>query len=217
MAKKNKKTNKQQAKKKGGLSPVKLKRWGKRIGVLVAIVAIGYGAVMAMNAFFPEQPGFSVAVQGRTHSENCSTQSYNTNPPTSGCHRGSGVAPYGVSSSELPLDLQIHNLEHGAVILQYRASGLNALSEDTIAEIESFVQGLRQEDTRYCRVMSAPYPGEFSAPEANAGDVDFDAQRIAVTAWGRMMLLEDFNSDQVLEFINAHINNGPENVNDCNV
>jgi hypothetical protein len=47
--------------------------------------------------------------------------------------------------------------------------------------------------------------------------VDIAAQRIAVTAWGRMMLLEDFNADRVLEFVNAHINNGPENVADCNV
>jgi len=212
----NKNTKKQQAKKKGGVSPVKLKRWGKRVGILVVIVAIGYGAVMAMNAFYPEQPGFAVTIQGRTHSQNCSTQSYNSYPPTSGCHQRSRAA-YGVSSTEIPMDLQIHNLEHGAVMIQYRASGLNAVNEDTISEIESFVQGLRQEDTRYCRVMSAPYSGEFSAPETNAGDVDFDAKRIAITAWGRMMLLEGFNSDRALEFINTHINNGPEDVNDCNV
>ncbi len=215
MAKKSNK--KQQSNNKGGVSPVKLKRWGKRVGILVAIVAIGYGAVMAMNAFYPERPGFAVAVQGRTHSENCSTQSYNSSPPTSGCHRGSGVVSYGVNSSELPLDLQIHNLEHGGVIIHYRSSGLQAVSENTIADIESFVRNLRQEDTRYCRVISAPYSGDFAAPEANAGDVDIEAQRIAVTSWGRMMFLEDFNSDRVLAFINAHINNGPEDVADCNV
>lgn len=212
MSKKNKK---QRSKKKGGLSPVKLKRWGKRIGVLVGIVAVGYGIVMAMNAFYPEQPGFSVPIQGRTHSENCATNNYNSYPPTSGCHRGSGVAPYGVSSSPLPLDLQIHNLEHGAVIIQYRTSGLAAISENTAAEIESFARNLRQEDTRYCRVIAAPYSGEFAAPEASAGDVEIGAQRIAVTAWGRIMFLEDFNGDEVLAFINAHINNAPEDVADC--
>lgn len=208
-----KKSKKQQS--KGGVSPVKLKRWGKRIGILVGIVAIGYGAVMAMNAFYPEQPGFAIAGQGRTHSENCATSNYSSYPPTSGCHRGSGVAPYGVNSSELPLDLQIHNLEHGGVVIQYRTSGLASVSENTVANIEAFIQGLRQQETRYCRLISAPYSGQFAAPEQNIGDVDLEAQRIAVTAWQRIMFLEDFNSDRVLEFIDAHINNGPENVADC--
>lgn len=211
MAKKNKK---QQS--KGGVSPVKLKRWGKRIGILIGIVAIGYVAVMAMNAFYPEKPGYSVPLQGRAHSENCTSDSYNTYPPTSGCHRGSGVAPYGVSSSELSLDLQIHNLEHGAIIVQYRTSGLASVSENTVADIESFIQGLRRQEARYCRLISAPYSGQFAAPEQNIDDgIDLAAQRIAVTAWGRIMFMEDFNSDQVLEFINANINNAPEDVADC--
>lgn len=209
-----KKTKKQQS--KGGMSPVKLKRWGKRVGVLVGILAVGYGAVMAMNMFYPEQPGYSVPLQGRAHSEGCSTDAYNTYPPTSGCHRGSGVAPYGVNSSELPLDLQIHNLEHGAIIVQYRTSGLATVSDNTVANIESFIQGLRQQEDRYCRLISAPYSGRFTAPEQNIDDdIDLAAQRIAVTAWGRIMFMEDFNSDRALAFINAHINNGPENVSDC--
>ena len=213
MSKKNKK---QQSKKKSGVSPVKLKRWGKRIGVLVAIVVVGYGIVMAMNAFYPEQPGIFVPVQGRTHSENCNTDTYNSYPPTSGCHRGSGVAQYGVSSSPLPLDLQIHNLEHGGVLIQYRTSGLSTVSEDTIASIESFVENMRQSDTRYCRLMAAPYSGQFSPPE-NANVEDLSSKRIAVTSWGRMALYEGFNPEAITEFVNAHINNGPENVNDCRV
>jgi len=207
MSKKNKQTSS-----KGGISPVKMKRWGKRLGILAGIAVVGYAFVFVMGVVYPDQPGFYVALQATQHSDNCAVSSYNTLPPTSGCHRSS-QAGYGVSSSPIPEDLQIHNLEHGGVIIQYQHTGLDAVSENTIADIEAFVENMRQDDRRYCRLISAPYAGQFKAPNMSASELS--DKRIAVTSWGRMMLLEEFDRAKVTDFINAYINQGPEDVADC--
>lgn len=206
------KRNRQQQSKNRRISPVKLERWGKRLGVFLGILGIAVGVILAVNALTPDRPGFTVAVQGSTHSSNCDPESYNTLPPTSGCHQRS-QASYGVSDSRVPLDLQIHNLEHGAVIIQYRNQGLNAVDASVVDAIEGMVEQLRRQDTRYCRLISAPYPGQFNAP--NMGEQELSEKAIALTAWGQMDLLESFNRERIMAFIDAHINNGPENVNDC--
>lgn len=174
---------------------------------------LGYGVVLMLGVFYPERPGFAVPDLGRGHTPGCAP-SYNSQPPTSGCHSSSQAA-YGIHDSPIPHELQVHNLEHGAVILQYRTSGLITRDEALRADLENLVRHLRNSDPRYCRLIAAPYPYRFAAPDLDAGMPE-DAV-LALTAWGRMALLEGYDEGRIKMFIDAWINKGPEDVPDCQI
>jgi hypothetical protein len=118
---------------------------------------------------------------------------YNTNPPTSGWHYGNRVAPWGISESEIPNEIQVHNLEHGGVIIQYNNSD---------PEFVSQVEEVAAKQPRFpCYIVVAPYPNMSST--------------IALTAWGVIQTLTQFDEASIQAFINAHVNRGPEQV-PCN-
>ena len=62
------------------------------------------------------------ADQGRSHIQSPKTFNYNSNPPTSGSHyaiAGVAPAPTGVHLQPIQDELQVHNLEHGHIGIQY--------------------------------------------------------------------------------------------------
>lgn len=104
---------------------------------------------------------------------------YNSNPPTSG-PRLRDLADWGVHRLPVPLELQVHNLEHGGVLIQYNCRRscpeLAASLEEAAAPYES--------------TIVAPYP--LMEP------------RIALTAWGRIDTFEEYDADRVVRFIEAY-------------
>jgi hypothetical protein len=103
---------------------------------------------------------------------------YDSVPPTSGPHVPFVVAP-GPYSSPIPDALQVHDLEHGHVVIQY-ASG--TLKHDR-RELEDFAR-------RYPRdVLVAPYPKLRSG--------------IALTVWGRIELMPRPDSKRIRAFVTA--------------
>jgi hypothetical protein len=141
-------------------------------------------------------PGHLVEILGNNHIQPGSPHpKYNSNPPTSGPHYPT-LAPYGISDKAIQDEYQVHNLEHGAVLIQYRP-GIDA---SVISDMNKFVSDLRK-DQKYCKLMLAPYPG-----------LD---QAIAITSWGRILMLDDFDHAQAEGFVESFINKGPEQVNDC--
>jgi hypothetical protein len=188
----------------------RLKRWLRRLGILLVTVAIGYGVVWLLSALGGDRPGFALPDLGRGHMEvqRCSPQ-YNSAPPTSGCHSQS-LVPYGIHDEPIRAELQVHNLEHGAVMIQYRPSGIIGLGDDLVGKLMAHVNRLRESDRRYCRLILAPHPPPFSIP--SRPEEDMSQKVIALTAWTRIDVLEEYDEARIQKFIDAFINRGPESV-----
>jgi hypothetical protein len=155
------------------------RRRGWIAGVSVAIVGIaviGYFAYRAAATL----PGVAVEAQGNAHiaTESTPHTAYNTDPPTSGPHLPY-IAPWGIHTSPVPRELQVHNLEDGGVMVQY-----NCECPELVARLRAIVQ-------RYDKqVILAPYPGMKST--------------IALTAWGRIDRFDDFDEKRIVQFIDAY-------------
>ncbi|MFQ5894242.1 MAG: DUF3105 domain-containing protein [Nitrospinota bacterium] len=130
--------------------------------------------------FTRELPGEFVTSLGNQHISDREGRgvSYNTDPPTSGPHVPN-IARWGVHKEPIPKALQVHNLEDGGVLVQYRCRDC----PDLIARIEAIVR--RYPD----RVIAAPYPGMKPL--------------IALTAWGRIDRLDAFDEARIVRFIEA--------------
>ncbi len=146
--------------------------------VAVVVAAAGYG-VYAWT--FRDLPGESHPSQGNRHVSLAAANRfpYNTNPPTSGAHRAR-LARWGIHKRPIQKGLQIHNLEDGGVVVQYRCRDC----PDLIAKIEKIV-------SRYStQVVAAPYPKMKPL--------------IALTAWTRIERLNEFDEKRIVRFIEAY-------------
>ena len=114
---------------------------------------------------------------------------YETSPPVSGAHAPQPTA-CGVYASPIEDEVQVHNLEHGTVAIQYKPD----LDPEQIKQIEEIV---RSYDSH---VLSAPYP-QMESP-------------ITVTSWGRMMKLDSVDEPAIREYIEVFGQKAPEDV-DC--
>ena len=118
---------------------------------------------------------------------------YNSFPPTSGPHYAS-TAPWGISSEPIPDELQVHNLEHGGVFIQYSPQ-----DEPVIRRLG--LEGLVQRFPNYpCYIILAPYPMDHT---------------IALTAWGVVQYMEvqdGIDVSTILDFISTYRGQGPERV-----
>ena len=126
-------------------------------------------------------PGRAVPILGHQHiSERAQGDiAYNSTPPTSGPHYASR-APWGIHRRPIPKPLQVHNLEDGGVLVQYRCRDC----PDLIEKIEAIVNRYRD------HVIAAPYPDMKPL--------------IALTAWGRIDELEAFDEKRIVAFIEAY-------------
>jgi len=155
----------------------------RRIKTGAAIVAVV--VVAALIAWFAYQanankPGEQFTDQGNEHIQQASDPHlpYNSDPPTSGPHLPY-IAPWGIHTRPVPLELQVHNLEDGGVVIQY-----NCECPELVEKLRAIV---RQYDKH---VVLAPYPGMKS--------------RIALTAWTRLDRFEEFDEKRIVRFIEAY-------------
>jgi len=172
-----------------------------RVGIVAAAVAVIAGIVVAvvMARGGPSAP----PVQGRAvpleadcknpppvqcpHlNEPARYTKYNSNPPTSGPHWGTPAA-WGVYPQPLPLEQLVHNLEHGGIVVYYNCRDCPELVE----QLKGAVKGFKH-------TVLMPY---YEMPS-----------RIALTAWGYIDELDQFDEGRVLAFIRARIDKGPEAV-----
>jgi hypothetical protein len=154
----------------------------KRIGYGVSLLVLA-GVAFGIYQLTSRDPlGRLLASQGHRHISEAQARipfPYNSDPPTSGPHLPF-IAPWGVHRAPLPKALQIHNLEDGGVIVQYRCQDC----PDLIQKIEVIVK-------RYPEfVIAAPYP-----------DME---PLIALTAWRRIEELEAFDEKLIVDYIEAY-------------
>jgi Protein of unknown function (DUF3105) len=128
----------------------------------------------------------SFANQGQQHLQpGQDYTAYNSKPPTSGPHSPT-AAPCGVSGEPIPNTVQVHDLEHGVVMVQYRP-GLDA----------GQVQALEALGRSYSsHVIVAPYPG-LPTP-------------VAATVWTKLMTVDRADTSKLRRFIDQFRQQGPE-------
>ena len=135
-------------------------------------------------------PGTDFADQGRVHleiGERNPEGYYNSNPPTSGAHAPSWV-DCGIHDEPILDELQVHNLEHGFVIIQY-----NTQDENTISYLEEVAGELDQWPHYY---ILAPYPELENT--------------IALTAWGKAQYMDTVDVAAMKAFAKAYRGRGQE-------
>jgi hypothetical protein len=126
-------------------------------------------------------PGIAVSGLGNAHVDNPLAEhaAYNSNPPTSGPHTPY-LAEWGVHRIPIPPETQVHNLEDGGVLLQYSCP----------TPCPELIDKLEELSTNYERVAVAPYP--------------LMDRRIALTAWERIDLLDEFDEKRIVAFVEAY-------------
>lgn len=151
---------------------------------IVAVPALLVVGLIVWSATRP-QPGETLPDLGNHHLTSLTEahQPYNSKPPTSGPHRGD-KAPWGISESQIPDELQIHNLEDAGVIVHYDPA---TVPTDTIKQLSDMVQPLYLKGRH---VILEPYAG-LETP-------------IVLTAWARIEKLPAFDQDKIQQFINAY-------------
>lgn len=161
--------------------------------IIAMVVVIGFFVWKGSQSL----PGNPMQDLGNEHIASVNTQHtpYNSVPPTSGPHLNH-IAPWGISKEPIPNELQVHNLEDGGVMVQYwcgdghdnAATSTAPLDyqkgcPELISQLEDIVKKYPE------RVLLAPYP---NLPN-----------KIALTAWTRIDLLDEFDAARIEKFIAA--------------
>jgi Protein of unknown function (DUF3105) len=149
------------------------------IGMPFGITGVSPVGAQAPQGFIP--PGKEIPILGNDHIKNPADPHapYNSAPPTSGAHLPY-IAKWGVSKTSIANELQVHNLEDGGVMIQYSCRDCDVM----IGLLEKFA-------AKYNKVIVAPYP-DMKTP-------------IALTAWGRIDTLDQFDEARIERFVKAYM------------
>ncbi|OGH67999.1 MAG: hypothetical protein A3C15_03000 [Candidatus Magasanikbacteria bacterium RIFCSPHIGHO2_02_FULL_50_9b] len=153
-------------------------------GWLVILLPAALVVILIVWAATRPRPGESVANQGNRHltSPTEAHDPYNSKPPTSGPH--TGKAPWGTTDTQIPDEIQVHNLEDGGVIVHYDPA---QVATSTVDQLTGIVQPLYVKGRR---VILEPYAG-LETP-------------IVLTAWTRMEKLPTLDEEKIKQFITAY-------------
>ena len=165
-------------------------RQARRRRQRMRLLKIGGSAVIVVAALIvgvlltrPPELGKAIPQLAASHG---GSFAYNSRPPTSGSHPTEGM-PYGYSDSPIPAEAAVHNMEHGGVVVWYQPN-----DPDLALSVSQLVRGLGAS----C-LVAGPY-------------ADMDS-RVAATAWGRLLALDEFDGQQIRDFVDAYRGRtGPE-------
>lgn len=110
---------------------------------------------------------------------------YNSDPPTSGPH-WPAATECGIYTSEVPDVVQVHNLEHGTVVIQYSPN----LDDSEVEAIRDFAR------SKPSHVLVAP-----------RNDL---SELVVVTSWRRMLRLETVDLHALNVYYGEFVRTGPE-------
>jgi hypothetical protein len=152
------------------------------LGAIGLAVAAGLGGAGWLYARVRgPAPGEFIPSLGNAHigTPDVPHQPYNSDPPTSGPHLPY-IAPWGVHTRPIVKELQVHNLEDGGVVVNYKPE-----CADRVLGALTTVVG-RYPD----HVVLAPYPGLDRC--------------IALTAWTRLDKFDEPDEGRIVRFIEAY-------------
>lgn len=192
-----------QARRGSVTKPIRRHPWGRYAAIAAIVIAVAIVAAVVIAAvrgsgtvtteapvagsLASTGPIETIPLQGSQHiAQGASHPRYNSMPPTSGWHYAAPAA-WGVTTAIVPNETQVHNLEHGGIIIQYKESGDSAL----VAQLTTLVKSYPT------KILLAPYP--------NMPD------RITLTAWGARQTYGEYDETAMRAFIARYLNKGPEN------
>jgi hypothetical protein len=174
------------------------------IGAALAVAIVAVVGIMVVRAS-QGQPGRAVPLQGNQHiGEGEQHVAYNTKPATSGPHwsiAARAPAPWGISKEPLVDEALIHNLEHGGIGIHYNCRECPEL----VTALEDFYQRYSSNPANRLPL----YPGSTKLIVSPYYDMP---SRIALTAWGRIDTLDNFDEERIRRFVDAFRDKGPEKV-----
>lgn len=164
------------------------KRQRRRVISIAVALVIGVFVVFALTRSGPDELAAVEVIpnMGQGHlAQGESPPDYNSNPPTSGRHSAAS-AECGIYVEEVPGVTQVHNLEHGTIVIQYRPD----LPEPDRDALQDYAR------TKSSHILVAPRDG-LESP-------------IAVTAWTRLLPLDTVDLDTIEVFYGRFSQRGPE-------
>jgi hypothetical protein len=168
------------------------------VGVLGVVAFVGMLGYLIYQQSQPvPHPGQAVPIQGRNHIPVGEPHDpYNSEPPSSGPHYDTPADAgfYDVA----PVDeYLVHSMEHGYVIIWYNCAQYTTGSCDDLKAKVKEVMGAAGVSaiTGTIKLIGVPRPNQKTV--------------IALSAWGRIDILQSFNRQEILNFIHAW-RDGPE-------
>ncbi len=141
----------------------------------------------------------NIPVTEASHLDICTNISYTTNPPSGGNHWGQWAA-FKKYTLQVPREMYVHDMEHGAVVLSYRCGGECA---EVVSALEKVFDGANADplclsagSTPRARLVLTPDP-ELDTP-------------IAASAWGATYTATCIDTDSLAKFVSANYGKGPE-------
>lgn len=150
----------------------------------------GAGTPPAGATPIPSELGQAVPIQGQQHVQPGEAHpEYNSDPPTSGWHLDNAIRAGFYKEPQLDEAL-VHNLEHGHIVIAYDCEKLTNC-DDVKAKLKAIFDR---------------YNGwKITVVPRNNKDAP-----LALTAWGRILKLDDYDEASITAFINAYRDKGPE-------
>lgn len=201
--------------------------------IIVAAVVVVCIAVLGFWVFHESKPlpGTQYPDEGRTHIDIGTVMNYGTNPPTSGNHYPQWIK-WGIYPAPKDDRNLVHSLEHGYVIMSYNCdinpTGFHLIPEalaQSATDPMSVATDSVQQDASAAATLSDNFKSDqckqlvdqLTSVYNDKGQVrliviprpNMDS-RIALTSWRYLEKLNTFDQKKIDDFIDAHLNQGPE-------
>jgi len=167
-------------------------RRGRKAPWVAIVLVLVAGALVAGFLIFRSleigAPGERIATSGvGQHLPEGQPIRYDSTPPIGGAHWPAPAA-WGVSSTTIPDERAVHNLEHGGIVVSY-----NAIPADDLARLKALPATLPRDKFNEVKVVIHPYDR-------------IPAGTLVLTAWGWREPLAAYDEVKVRAFIEAHQN-----------
>jgi hypothetical protein len=166
--------------------------FGRGRMLLLVFVAVGLLPVewVIFNRLGNSQPGEDAPIAQELVLDDYrdAHEPYLTIPPTSGARVHEGVEA-GIHEEPVVNEAQVANLAAGGVIIQYNCYLEAAGCGELVAGLVEIVEGYAGRN-----VVLAPGPAVADT-------------RVAVSAWGRIMKMEELDVEEIVAFVDAYLDN----------
>ncbi len=159
------------------------------LAVVAFVAMLGY--LIYQQARPAPKPGQDVVIQGHNHiNEGEPHDPYNSEPPSSGPHYAN-PAQAGFYDQAPADEFLVHDLEHGYVIIWYNCEKYTGGSCDDLKAQVKDVMGAAGVSaiTGTIKLIAVPRPSQKTV--------------VALSAWGRIDVLQSYSRQEILAFIHA--------------
>lgn len=164
----------------------------------VFVLLIGFVIWQNVRSQQPVSGETSLTSQGNIHIEFPATSmlEYNSMPPSSGPHYGN-LAAWQVFTAPQRYEFLVHNLEDGGVVIYYQCP---AGCPELVTQLEELTKPYMQAGKH---VLVAPNDPTWTDGGNKPLHKDMGA-KIAITAWTKILKMDEFDGPRLKEFIDRY-------------